>query len=255
MDGVGHRRKRMSHYTCGWNINHHGRGGRQKKEDVTLYVWMEHQNRKDSDTGGVGHRRKKMSHYTCGWNIPTIVHVCLWCDQSSRTGWATEERRCHTIHVDGTSRQLYMYVFGVINHHGRGGPQKKEDVTLYVWKEHQNRKDSDMILSALWHFYNHGDMPGLLRDKKKLRLFSDSCYGQNKNINMLSMLFALRKQKQPGLHISYYFTVRSHSFLPADRVFGRIRQQLKKLDTVLMPEEYLAVLRNHGTVHSTTHLR
>ena len=98
------------------------------------------------------------------------------------------------------SRQLYMYVFGVVNHHGRGGPQKKEDVTLYVWMEHQNRKDSDMILSAVWHFFNHGAMPGLLRDKKKLRLFSDSCYGQNKNINLLSMLFALRKQKQPGVH-------------------------------------------------------
>ena len=89
---------------------------------------------------------------------------------------------------------------GVVNHHGRGEPQKKEDVTLYVWMEHQNRKDSDMILSALWHFFNHGAMPGLLRDKKKLRLFSDSCYGQNKNINLLSMLFALRKQKQPGVH-------------------------------------------------------
>ena len=67
---------------------------------------------------------------------------------------------------------------------------------------------------------------------------------------MLSKLFDLRKQKQLVLHISYYFPVRGHSFLPADRVFGRIGQQLKKLDTVLMPEEYLAVLRNHGTVHT-----
>ena len=148
------------------------------------------------------------------------------------------------------SRQLYMHVFGVVNHHGRGGPQKKEDVTLYIWMEHQNRKDSEIISSALWHFFNHGQMPGLLRDKKKLCLLSDSCYGQNKSINLLSMLFALQKQKQPGVHVSYYFPVRGHSFLPADLVFGRIGQQLKKLNTVLMPEEYLAILRNHGTVHT-----
>ena len=143
-----------------------------------------------------------------------------------------------------------MYVLGVINDHGRGRPQKKEDVTLYVWMEHHNRKDSDIVSSALWHFINHGVLPGLLRDKKKLIIFSDSCYVQNKNINMLSMLFALRKQKQSGVHISYYFPIRGHSFLPAERVFGRIGQQLKKLDTVLMPEEYLAVLRNHGTIHT-----
>ena len=109
-DGVGHRRKRMSHYTCGWNI----------PTIVHVCLWCDqssrtgwateerrcHTIRVDGTsiiTGGVGHRRKKMSHYTCGWNIPTIVHVCLWCDQSSRTGWATEERGCHTIHVDGTS--------------------------------------------------------------------------------------------------------------------------------------------------------
>ena len=126
----------------------------------------------------------------------------------------------------------------------------KEERLCHIRKQQRKSRLRALISSALWHFFNHGDMPGLLRDKKKLRLFSDSCYGQNKNINMLSKLFDLRKQKQLVLHISYYFPVRGHSFLPADRVFGRIGQQLKKLDTVLMPEEYLAVLRNHGTVHT-----
>ena len=107
------------------------------------------------------------------------------------------------------SRQLYMYVFGVVNHHGRGGPQKKEDVTLYVWMEYQNRKDSDMISSALWHFFNHGAMPGLLHDKKKLCLFSDSCYGQNKNINLLSMSKTTKKLEKLEL---FKFKKRRNSF-------------------------------------------
>ncbi|XP_041348539.1 uncharacterized protein LOC121368074 [Gigantopelta aegis] len=36
------------------------------------------------------------------------------------------------------SRQLYLYVFGVVRHHGRGEAQGTEDIDLFVWMEHQN---------------------------------------------------------------------------------------------------------------------
>jgi len=45
------------------------------------------------------------------------------------------------------------------------------------------------------------------------------------------------------------FPIRGHSFLPVDRVFGRIEQQVRKKDTILMPEEYYQLLRSHGNVH------
>lgn len=45
------------------------------------------------------------------------------------------------------------------------------------------------------------------------------------------------------------FPIRGHSFLPVDRVFGRIEQQVRKKDTILMPEEYYEILCNHGNVH------
>ena len=45
------------------------------------------------------------------------------------------------------------------------------------------------------------------------------------------------------------FPVRGHSFLPADHVFGRIEQKLRKMDTVLLPSDYHEVLSNHGIVH------
>lgn len=50
------------------------------------------------------------------------------------------------------SRQLYMYVFGVVRHRGRGMPQGKHDIYLYVWMEHENCKDSKMVASALNHY-------------------------------------------------------------------------------------------------------
>ena len=41
------------------------------------------------------------------------------------------------------SRQLYMYVFCVVVHYGKDSAQNKDDVQLYVWMEHENKKDSD----------------------------------------------------------------------------------------------------------------
>ena len=67
-------------------------------------------------------------------------------------------------------------------------------------------------------------------------------------MDVLSMLFALRKVRYPNLRIEFTFPTRSHSCLPADRVFGRIDQELQQKDSTLLPEEYFTVLRNHGTL-------
>ena len=101
------------------------------------------------------------------------------------------------------SRQLSMYVFGVVVHH----------IHLYVWQENKNRKDCNMVASAINDCLRHY-LP-MLHDAGSLRLFSDSCFGQNKNMNMLAILFALRKQCFPSLNIKYVFLVRGHSYLPA----------------------------------------
>lgn len=62
------------------------------------------------------------------------------------------------------------------------------------------------------------------------------------------MLFALTKQNCPNMITEYVFPIRGYSFLPVDRVFERIEQQIRKHNTNLMPEEY-DILRNHGHVH------
>ena len=145
------------------------------------------------------------------------------------------------------SRQLYQYVFGVVVHHGKGSRQTTDDIFLFTWCEHQNKKDSNMIASALYACFTDR-LCGTLLDATQLRLFSDSCYGQNKNMNMVAMLSWLRKVTFPNLAIDFTFPVRGHSFLPADRVFGRIEQDLRRKDTILLPEEYNTVLAKHGTL-------
>ncbi|KAK1889032.1 Phosphoribosyl-AMP cyclohydrolase [Dissostichus eleginoides] len=116
---------------------------------------------------------------------------------------------------------------------------------LYTWMEHENRKGSNMTLD---HCLRQ-QLSGALRRAQRLRLLSDSCFGQNKNINLLSMLFSFMKEAFPRISAEYVFPIRGHSFLPVDRVFGRIEQQVRKKDTILMPEEYHQILRSHGNVH------
>ncbi len=141
--------------------------------------------------------------------------------------------------------QLHLYVFGVVIHHGKGSKQAVDDVQLYTWMEHENRKGSDMTASALDHCLRQ-QLSGVHRTQR-MRMFSDSCFGQN--INLLSMLFALMKEAFPRISAECVFPIRGHSFLPVDRVFERIEQQVRKKDTILMPEEYYEILHNHGNVH------
>lgn len=142
------------------------------------------------------------------------------------------------------SRQLYFYVFGVVRHRGRGESQSRHDIHLCTWLEYENAKDSNMIASALQHYFTSVAADNLTLCQS-LRLFSDSCYGQNKNINVLSMLFALHSQLFPHLNINYFFPIRGHSFLPADRVFGRIEQDIRRQPTILLPHKYTSILHRH----------
>ena len=91
------------------------------------------------------------------------------------------------------SRQLYMYVFGVVVYYGIDSAQNKDDVHLYVWMEHENKKDSNMISSDLADCLRVR-LNREARTAYRLRLFSDSCFGQNKNMNVIFMLQALRKK-------------------------------------------------------------
>lgn len=147
------------------------------------------------------------------------------------------------------SRQLYMYVFAIVIHTGQHSVQSKENVMLYTWREDQGSKDSNMTASAVHHALTTVMSEHLLASKV-LRLFSDSCYGQNKNMAMLSMLFSIaaKRPRANPLVAQYNFPVRGHSFLPADRVFGRIEKSIRRHDTILLPAKYKEILAEHGTV-------
>ena len=65
---------------------------------------------------------------------------------------------------------------------------------LYIWMERENGNGCNMTASAL-HHCSRQQLSGAVH--RSQRLFSDSCFGQNENMNLdlLSMLFALMKQE------------------------------------------------------------
>jgi len=48
--------------------------------------------------------------------------------------------------------------------------------------------------------------------------------------------------------ITHYFPIRGHSFMPPDRIFGRIKQKLRKIERIVSPGEYHTILGDYGTL-------
>lgn len=85
-----------------------------------------------------------------------------------------------------------------------------------------------------------------------LRLFCDGCAGQNKNSHIIHTLYFWLTNKFPKQlrEIQVTFPVRGHSFLPVDRVFGRVEKRLRKSPTIIDKEDYLTLYSEFGYVKS-----
>ena len=141
------------------------------------------------------------------------------------------------------SRQLWQFFFGVLVHHP--GKQNKDDVAFYTWGEHEQGRGANSVASALTHFIE-GRLATSNQQTQLIRLFSDSCIGQNKNFAVLLALHMLAaKYKVKFLH---YFPVRGHSYMPPDRAFGRVEKLLRRKETILTPHEYFAAFNEVGHV-------
>lgn len=144
-------------------------------------------------------------------------------------------------------RQLWVYNLTILVDSGTETESKKEDVSMYTWTENLSGRGSNEVASALMHFLStyvikkYTDVP-------TLRLFSDSCPGQNKNKAVFCMLMLFMNQQEVFKTIEYYFPVRGHSFLPPDRVFGRLEQKLRKIEKILLPEGYYKIYKDEGQI-------
>ncbi|GFN88878.1 hypothetical protein PoB_001538400 [Plakobranchus ocellatus] len=132
------------------------------------------------------------------------------------------------------SRQLYLYVFGVVRHRGPNIPQTKDDVIFNIWLESQAHKDSNTIASALKHAFSH--FSGELQHAQVLRLFSDSCYRHKQKCQCL-VPAACRPKLHASPHHQLHVSCQRPYFLPVDRASGRLEKDYS-----------INILLQHGTV-------
>lgn len=119
---------------------------------------------------------------------------------------------------------------------------------FYCWTENQSGKGCIEIGSALLCYLNNLEIS---HNVTQLRLFSDGCSGQNKNsyVIFLLMYWLVKKSPKTLQDIQITFPVRGHSFLPADRVFGRVEKTIGVHPVITKKEEYIDLLSQHGKVN------
>lgn len=144
-------------------------------------------------------------------------------------------------------RQLWVYNFTIVIHRKK---QSVKNVFIYSWLESESGKGSNEIVSCLVHFFEKVAKRLIMRKRyRHIHLFSDSCPAQNKNTTMIAGLMSIAAQKYVAKYITsikFFFPIRGHSYLPADRVFGRIEKELRSKEVISSPQPYYDVYRRHG---------
>lgn len=137
------------------------------------------------------------------------------------------------------ARQISFYNFCIVAMDSR-------NPKFYQWSEDLSGRGSTEVGSALLHYLNGIDLAGI----SVLRLFCDGCGGQNKNSHIVqALLFWLVNKSPENLkEILLTFPVRGHSFLPADRVFGRVEKEIRTKPVIISKDEYYSIYNNHGEV-------
>lgn len=138
------------------------------------------------------------------------------------------------------AQQLSIYFFCIT-------PTNCQDPVFYSWMENQAGRGATETSSALLDFLKNTNFsPNINR----LRLFADGCGGQNKNSYIIHMLMLWLYKFAPDTiqKIELIFPVRGHSYLPADRIFGRVEKNLRRYSVIKTPEQYWKLYSNVGKI-------
>ncbi|KAK5637856.1 hypothetical protein RI129_000139 [Pyrocoelia pectoralis] len=143
-------------------------------------------------------------------------------------------------------RQVWLFNLCIMQHEPKR--QNKDTIYHYTWLETEAGRGANEIASALQHYLQ--ELQNRMSGKRDitLELFSDSCVSQNKNSMMMAMLLNFVQRSTVFNRIRHIFPIRGHSYMPPDRVFGRVVKDLRKIEIITAPSTYYDVYGKHGTV-------
>lgn len=137
-------------------------------------------------------------------------------------------------------RQISFYSFCCVDMDSR-------HPSFYTWDESQAKRGSTEVGSALLCHLRNLDVS----DCETVRLFCDGCGGQNKNSYIMHVLACWLLEAPASIkNIIIHFPVRGHSYLPADRAFGRVEKLLKHENIITSKEKYHEAYSKVGSVNS-----
>ena len=113
-------------------------------------------------------------------------------------------------------KKLWIYNFAIHD-------LKKNVSQFFVWDEVNGGRGSAEIVSCLLKWI---DVEMAKSEFKVLKIVSDNCGGQNKNLNIV--LFYMREVHSERLEeVQHYFLVPGHSYMACDRSFGNIEKTIR----------------------------
>lgn len=69
----------------------------------------------------------------------------------------------------------------------------------------------------------------------KLRLFSGACGSLNGNFTVMAVLMRLMEKNKIFKEIKHFFQIKSHSYLPPDRMFGNVEKDYREEEHIGVP--------------------
>lgn len=142
------------------------------------------------------------------------------------------------------SRQWSFYNFTIVEGNSHASLDQS-NVHIYCWNETDRPKSSNEIASAVFHRLSNSNLDNV----DTIRLVADGCGGQNKNSTIMGMVSKwLLSAPENVKVVEIIFPIVGHSYIPPDRVFANIEKKLKKMEVITSPEDYINVLKQHGTV-------
>ena len=109
------------------------------------------------------------------------------------------------------------------------------NASMYIYAENFAHKGPNEVLSCLEHYID--ELPESIR---KLVIFTDNCFSQNKNRYIVAFLQNLCNTKLSEVVIKY--PIPGHSRMPCDRDFGRIEKKKLKTDKFHKPSDLVNLI-------------
>lgn len=111
---------------------------------------------------------------------------------------------------------------------------------MYIWDESIASRGAQEVTSCLLYHLKHF----IPSDTEQIKLYSDACGGQNKNIKTTLML---KKCLDDWPHkelksIEQRFYLSGHSYNSCDRCFGMIENQKRRTENILIPQHWINLI-------------